>query len=162
MQITSHFSTSEFERSQTAARAGIEIHVLPATDIWRNVQALCEHVLEPLRSLLGDKPIIISSGYRPEKVNRLVGGAPDSQHVYGQAADMTVPGMTDYDLAHFAYASDLPFDQLIYEFGRWVHISYNRSAKPRRDVLTSYYQASGGVGYVRGIVPIGSIEGARR
>lgn len=162
MQITPHFSTAEFCRSQTAARAGISIQIQAGTDIWRNVQALCEHVLEPLRSQLGDKPIIISSGYRPEAVNDLIGGADNSQHTKGEAADINVHGLTDYDLAHAVYASDLPFDQCIYEFGRWVHVSYTRDRKPRREVLTAYADGEGNAHYARGIVAIASIEGARR
>lgn len=161
MHITDHFTTAEFCRSQTAARAGIEIRISPGTDIWKSVTALCNKILEPLRSQLGDKPILISSGYRPEAVNDLVGGAPDSQHTKGEAADINVHGITDYDLAHIVYASELPFDQLIYEFGRWVHVSYSRHHKPRRDVLTAYADGEGNTHYVRGIVAIASIDGAR-
>lgn len=162
MRITQHFSTAEFERSQTAARAGIEIHVIPGTDIWTNVKALCTHVLEPLRDLL-DKPIIISSGYRPEAVNDLVGGAPDSQHTKGQAADFHVDGIADYDLAQFVAASGLPYDQCIYEFGRWVHVSYDPGrAQQRGDVLTAWADGEGNTHYAQGVVAIASIEGARR
>lgn len=162
MHITPHFTTAEFERSQTAARAGISIHVQPGTDIWRNVAALCEHILEPLRAAIGETPILISSGYRPDPVNDLVGGAPNSQHTTGEAADISAIGMTDYDLAHLVYASELPFDQCIYEFGRWVHVSYTRHRKPRREALTSYCDGEGNVFYAPGIVAIASLDGARR
>jgi hypothetical protein len=161
MQLTPHFSTAEFERSQSAARAGIPIRILPGTDVWLNLAALCERVLEPLRAQIG-KPIIVSSGYRPEAVNDLVGGAPNSQHTLGQAADIVVHGISDYDLATTAAASKLPFDQLIYEFGRWVHLSHDRHRPPRGAVLTAYADAAGKTHYAGGIRALGTIEGANR
>jgi uncharacterized protein YcbK (DUF882 family) len=48
--------------------------------------------LEILRMLLGDKPIIISSGYRCRVYNKAINGAPNSQHMYGKAADIIMQG----------------------------------------------------------------------
>lgn len=51
------------------------------------------YYLEDVRSLFGNPSIIINSGYRPPSVNRAVGGASNSQHLYGAAADIVVGGI---------------------------------------------------------------------
>lgn len=60
--------------------------------------------LEILRKVLGDKPIVIRSGYRCPKHNEKVGGAPKSQHLYGKAADIMVQGITPSEVANIAEA----------------------------------------------------------
>jgi len=50
--------------------------------------------LETLRYRLGNKALIINSGYRSESHNRRVGGAPKSLHLYGKAADIVVRGVS--------------------------------------------------------------------
>jgi uncharacterized protein YcbK (DUF882 family) len=55
--------------------------------------------LEALRHALGDKPINVSSGYRCLNHNRAVGGSPRSQHLYGNAADIYVSGISPKELA---------------------------------------------------------------
>ena len=52
------------------------------------------HKLEELRYRLGDKAVIINSGYRTPEHNRRVGGASNSQHLYGKAADIVVRGVS--------------------------------------------------------------------
>lgn len=162
MRITEHFAAAEFEHSQIAARAGIEIHIRPGTAVFFDLQALCAQVLEPLRAALGGRPIIISSGYRPAAVNRLIGGVANSQHVTGEAADIVVPGMAPYDVATAAHDLHLPVDQLIYEFGRWTHLSHVRDRGQRGEVLTAYKDAANHTHYADGIQLLGSIKGARR
>ncbi|MCY1185005.1 Peptidase M15 [compost metagenome] len=80
-------------------------------------------------------PIIVSSGFRSEKVNRLIGGSPNSQHVQGLAADFTVIEVTPRETVRRIMESAVPFDQLILEFDDWVHLSVSRGT-PRRQVLT--------------------------
>lgn len=77
------------------------------------------------------KPVTVSSGYRSPKVNAKAGGASTSQHVRGQAADMEIPGVSNYEVALWI-SKNLDFDQLILEFytpgepnSGWVHVSYN-------------------------------------
>jgi len=79
--------------------------------------------LEHVRTLLGDKPIMINSGYRSKAVNDAVGSSEKSQHRVGCAADFRVPGMTPDAVVRAILASDLFFDQVIREFDSWTHIS---------------------------------------
>ena len=86
MLITPHFTFDEMTVSQLAARDGFDN--TPPPEARANLLLLC-CALEQVRALF-DAPIIVSSGYRSEKVNRLIGGAVSSQHVQGLAADFTV------------------------------------------------------------------------
>lgn len=84
MKLTEHFTLEEMCRSETARRQGLpnvpqECHV-------RKLQNLCRQVLEPTRHHFG-VPLRVTSGYRCEAVNRMVGGVPNSQHRQGEAAD---------------------------------------------------------------------------
>ncbi len=56
--------------------------------VEQNLLALVEHVLDPARERLG-MPIIVNSGYRCPKHNAEVGGVKNSQHLKGEAADIT-------------------------------------------------------------------------
>ncbi len=124
MQLSEHFSLDEFTLSQTAVRNGI-LNV-PDEFAINNLKALSTNLLEPLRKTL-NKEIHISSGYRSHRVNKLVGGAKESQHIYGMAADISAKGMSTEELYQFIKSSGLSFDQLIQEFDRWVHVSYSIS-----------------------------------
>ena len=98
-----------------------------------------------MRALFG-APIIVSSGFRSEKVNRLIGGATNSQHVQGLAADFTVIEVSPRETVRRISESAVPFDQLILEFDRWVHLSV-APGTPRRQVLT----IRKGSGYLAGL-----------
>lgn len=82
-----HFTFAEFMRSETAAKKGIE-NVIPNICVESNITALVDRILDPLREFLGF-PVIITSGYRSPALNRAVGGSKNSQHMSGQAADIT-------------------------------------------------------------------------
>lgn len=97
-----------------------------------NMLNLIVYCLQPLRNKVG-KPIIITSGYRCQKVNKLVGGVSNSQHQTGQAVDFTIKGMTVAQAVEYIKISGIEFDQLINEYGAWVHISYNKGHN-RKDV----------------------------
>lgn len=88
---------------------------------------LVNNVLDPLREAYG-KPIIVTSGYRCQKLNKAVGGAASSQHILGQAADIRSKEDTPEEnkkLFDLIVRLKLPFDQLINEYGyNWVHVSY--------------------------------------
>lgn len=130
MNLSKHFTLEEFLDSNTARRRGID-NSAPAEHV-DNMRALCVAILQPVRDYYG-KPVGITSGYRSAALNRAVGGSKTSQHSFGQAADFHVKG---FQIGHtFSYIanSGLPFDQLIYEFGGWVHCSYG--PRNRRQIL---------------------------
>jgi hypothetical protein len=94
-------------------------------------------LLEDIKILLGNKPIMVNSAFRSKQVNDAVGSKDTSQHRIGCAADIRVPNMTPDEVVRAVIASDLPFDQIIREFDRWTHISVPNTAesKPRRQAL---------------------------
>jgi hypothetical protein len=134
-RLSRHFRLRELIASPTADEHGIEIRVVGNSPVYRRLVALVDCVLEPLRRELG-RPVYVTSGYRPPKLNELVGGAPDSQHTSGEAADIGVDRLSPYEVAEAIQRLDLPVDQCIYEFGRWVHVSYG--TRQRREYLTAY------------------------
>lgn len=79
LRLTKHFCLSEFTRSATAIRYGINNQ--PSEQQVQRLQALCQQVLEPLRRRFG--VIRITSGYRSPELNVRVGGVPNSQHTLG-------------------------------------------------------------------------------
>ena len=126
-----NFKMSELIYSETAVKNNI--NNMPDINSLDNLLNLIYYCLQPARELLG-APIIITSGYRNPLVNRLVGGVNSSQHTKGQAADFTVSGITPSQIISIIKTSKIEFDQLINEYDKWVHISYNKG-KNRREVL---------------------------
>lgn len=127
-----YFSIEEMTKSNTATAKGIDN--TPDQTITDNLTKLIEAVLDPLREWYG-KPIIVNSGYRCEALNKAIGGAKSSQHMLGEAADITV-GSKEENEKLFDYIKDnLEFDQLINESDfSWVHVSY-REGRLRKQVL---------------------------
>ncbi len=122
--LTKNFFLRELLVSQTAVRKGIKEQFNPGDEIVKNLTALCANVLQPLRDQLR-LSLSVSSGYRCERVNLAIGGVTKSQHQFGQAADINVPGKSVEWLYQKIKKSGLPFDQLIQEFNSWVHVSFN-------------------------------------
>lgn len=107
----------------------------------RNLTALVSAVLDPLRERWG-RPITVTSGYRSPQLNRLVGGAPDSQHTKGEAADITAGTPADNARLGRLAAQLGAFDQLIFEQSNpqcteaaWIHVSWKRVGENRRQIL---------------------------
>ena len=97
----------------------------------------CQMLLEPARIAVG--PIIVNSGFRNSRVNRLVGGVSSSQHLCGQAADIRPKDPAQFQrLVDFLKASPYS-DQLLTGSG-WLHISWNPFAQPRHIVRIGYYR----------------------
>ena len=146
MQLTKHFSLDEMTVSQTASRLGIENKCPPhlISTLIRTAEGL-----EDIRARV-KCPIIVTSGYRSEALNKAIGGSENSQHVLAEAADIICPGFgsaTALAILIGANIKELRVDQLILEFGRWVHVSF--TAGPiRNNILTI---ASKEEGYVTGI-----------
>lgn len=137
MQLSKNFHLSELTVSQTAARHGLNNK--PNVQAQKNLDRLCDTVLQPLRDALG-QPIIVTSGYRSPEVNRRVGGSATSAHCYGCAADIHVPGMSSIELMKKIHSLKLPVDQVIEEFGQWVHVGIAIPGnKPRYQYLNARY-----------------------
>ena len=128
--MATYFTLSELVRSDTAAARSIDN--APSHDVIRRLNALMDECLDPVREFWG-KPIGVNSGYRSPALN----GAAASQHMKGEAADITTGSVADnLRLFERIAASAIPFDQLIDENrGRWIHISYRADGKNRMQVL---------------------------
>lgn len=119
-----YFTIEELCESSTADELGIKN--TPDAVAIANMRELVENVLDPLREAWGG-PIKVNSGFRNKQLNIAVGGATNSHHITGMAADLTV-GTKDKNRKLFVLAQQLglPFTQLIDEYGyKWVHISYD-------------------------------------
>ena len=128
---TEHFSSTEFIRSSTADKYHID-NIPEDGEIIENLNNTIIR-MEDIRIRYG-KPIIINSGYRCEKLNKIVGGKPNSQHLKGEAADLR------YNVELLTYIINFcHFDQLIIEKSKntkWIHISFKRdTSKERNQVL---------------------------
>ena len=128
MKLSKDFTSEELTRSTTAKR--LHINNEPSTNELAALSLLAKNILQPLREAWG-QPIVVSSGYRCEKLNKAVGGAKNSQHLFGEAADIhTLSDVPVDNQALFATAVCLVRDgrinvgQLIDEYGyNWIHIS---------------------------------------
>ena len=127
-QLSEHFSLQEMIHSATAKRLGIDN--TPPEAVIDMLRDLCQNTLDPLRRVAG-MPLIVSSGYRCKELNEAVKGAEKSQHMLGQAADITTGyRQMNRKLLGYLLMSGIPFDQCIAEkcdaYGcpRGLHISY--------------------------------------
>lgn len=130
--LSPNFEVRELEVSDTAARKNISNKA--TGEVLENLEALCIKILEPVR-LHYRMSVKVTSGYRSPKINKLVGGVSNSQHVVGEAADFTVKGRTVKEVYEYIKNSDLPYDQLIDEYGVWVHVSHKRNGHNRRQAF---------------------------
>lgn len=124
-----YFSYPEFFKSDVAETC--QITNIPdnaqLSQVLGNIKALVFNVLDPLRAKIG-RPIIITSGYRSQRVNELVGGSKTSQHLSGKAADIHIQGYTpqQMDMVYRTIQMYYDFDQLIYYPSKnIIHISWN-------------------------------------
>lgn len=142
--LTEHFTLEEMTLSQAAARAGMDN--TPSPTIVKNLKETCA-LLEAVRKVLGGVPILISSGYRSPALNKAIGGSKTSAHMEGFAADFTAPAFgTPLQVARAISASGLAYDQLIHEFGVWVHIGLRAGALRKEDL-----SIFSGTGYLKGL-----------
>lgn len=128
-----YFTIEEMIKSSTATAKRIDN--TPNQTVIDSLTKLIEAILDPLREWYG-KPIRVNSGYRCKALNKAVGSkAKNSQHLYGEAADITA-GSKEENEKLFNYIKDnLEFDQLINESDfSWVHVSY-REGRLRKQVL---------------------------
>lgn len=133
IKLTEHFTNEEMCVTST------QFPNVPTMENLIALTILCAKVLEPAREFM-KAPLRVNSGYRNWAVNDAVKGSKTSQHMKGEAADITC-----YDNAKlFGYIlKNLDFDQLIWEKGNknfpaWVHVSYNRLGNNRKQVIYNY------------------------
>ena len=145
MQLSPHFSLAELTVSARAKREGI--NNTPTGQDLDNLRRLAA-TLEDVRTLLGNRPIIVTSAYRSPALNAATPNASKtSAHRLGLAADFTCPQFgTVTQVARAIANSGVVFDQLIHEYGTWVHLGLS-VGKPRRQLL----QIREGTGYLPGL-----------
>lgn len=138
IKITENISLNELLASETATRKGIDN--IPNGTVLKNLIEASNNLWQPVRDYLC-YPIVINSGYRSERLNRAIGGAKNSSHLYGLAIDFVVPGFGDTRkiikaLNQFFKEKNIAFDQLILEYpnspNSWVHLGYKHSSGAQR------------------------------
>ena len=142
MKLSDNLSLAEATYSVTALRKGI-VNEPTATHLIA-LKEVAKNIFQPCRNHFG-KPLRVTSGYRSEELNDLIGGSKSSQHSKGEALDLDAQvygGFTNREL--FLFIKDhLTFDQLIGEFPddmgefAWVHCSYKAEGN-RGEVLVAY------------------------
>lgn len=137
-KITEHFTVFEVASSDTALKLNIDNR--PTAQVLHNATLLAKNILEKVR-IHFDKPVNIHSFYRSPNLNHAIGGVKPnpqkgikgSQHMYGEAADITVKEHSVQEVFDYI-RRNLIYDQVIQE-GTWVHVSFNPVGKNRKQSL---------------------------
>lgn len=134
MYTPKYFTLQEMTASSTADSLGI-VNTIPDDEIKNNIMSLIMKVLDPVREKYG-QAIRINSGYRSPQLNAAVGGSNSSQHVKGQAADLTTGTKDGNKILFDIIREHGEYDQLIDESDfAWVHVSYKRIGYNRKQIL---------------------------
>jgi len=138
-KLSPHFRLREFERSQIANRFDID-NTVQEKQIYNNLILLCENVLEPIRKHYG-VPISPTSGYRCLELNRKLRSSDKSQHIKGQATDIELSIVSNYELGVWI-KDNLEYDTVLLEFFKkdvpssgWIHVSYISKENNRKRAL---------------------------
>ena len=144
-KLSKNFSLEELVFSITANNQGI--NNTPNAEAKAALKRLAVEVLQPIRDAWG-QPIVISSGYRCPKLNKVVGGVANSQHILGQAADIKATNPADNGklftcIKRLVQQGKIKTGQLIWEYGtkkipKWVHVSLPRVGKQNNQILYYY------------------------
>ena len=125
-----HFTLSELKKSVTADKLGINNNI--PLSIIPNLEILINQVLNPIAEYM-DVPIFVNSGYRCPLLNKAVGGVAGSQHVLGQAADITTRSRENDLIMERYIEENLVFDQMIV-YKNFIHISY-KTIGNRKEII---------------------------
>ncbi|MDD2475164.1 MAG: D-Ala-D-Ala carboxypeptidase family metallohydrolase [Dysgonamonadaceae bacterium] len=129
MKITNNFTLTELTTTSTGLTNKPNKQEIAA------LITLCGEVLQPARDIFGEA-IHVNSGFRSHAVNRAVGGAKNSQHLLGEAADITALSRKGNKKLFEIIRDNLSFDQLINEQNfSWIHVSYKSKEENRKQVL---------------------------
>ena len=136
MYIPKRFSLRELLRSEVAEKAGwVDV---PSFQVVYNLSELCRLILDPIAIEYG-RAVVVTSGWRSDRLNRAVGGVETSQHKVGLAADIRPLIMGDFkifcdDILELINQGKIVPDQvIIYRRGRFVHISWRN--EPRKEIF---------------------------
>ncbi len=131
MNLSAHFTLEEGTYSETAVRMHIDNQ--PSALQLQNMKVAAEH-LELVREVTG--PMRVNSWLRLPAVNEAVGGSKISSHMDGWAIDCSSSTHTPYELCQLVKKAGIHFDQMIHEYGRWMHISF--APEMRQQELTIF------------------------
>ena len=131
-----NFSIKELCHSDTAIKNGIKN--IPSVEVCDNLLNLIFYVLQPVRDKFG--AIQITSGFRCEQLNKLVGGVITSNHKYGCAADI-YPLKASFKQVYDYIVNNLDYDECFIETNKqgvkWLHVAY-RKAQNRKKHNSNY------------------------
>lgn len=137
MQLTPNFTLEEL--CTTNKKDLLELNINEAKKQMGRMYQLAGFA-QRIREIIR-KPIIVTSGFRCVKLNNAVGGSLTSQHLLAEALDIKVSGKTSKELIQMLIASDLKYDQIIWETSgnaSWAHVSIG-SKKEKLRYLNGKY-----------------------
>lgn len=131
--MAKYFTLQELTRSRAAEERRIDNTPPPQAKLA--LSTLATSLLDPVREMWG-RPITVNSGFRSPVLNKAVGGSANSQHMKGEAADITTGSPEgNRRLFDMIAASGIEFDQMIDEKDySWLHLSY-RTGNNRQNIL---------------------------
>lgn len=152
MKLTENFTLEELTYSATAQRLGIDN--TPSEGVVNKLRTLCKTVLQPIRKKYG-KSIVVTCGYRCPKLNKVVGGASTSDHMYGNAADIRSVSDTKADnkalfdlIIGMVKKKEIQVKQVIDEFGYdWIHVSYQDGRTTKKNQILRAVKVNGKTTY---------------
>ena len=133
-KLSAHFTLWEMIRSHKAAKLNLyHLQLAITPEQIRKLKLICDNILEPLRAHI-NSPITINNGFRSKKINTLVGGVWNSEHIDGEAVDFECNDMQKA----FDYIKDnCEFRQLINEYDfDWIHVSYDEKDNKKQILKT--------------------------
>ena len=135
--LSDHFTLEEMTASEMARK--MHIDNTPPDSAIKNLKILCTQVLEPARQRYGH-PLTITSGFRCLKLNRLVGGQPNSYHLKGMAADIRISDLLAAkrlaELLNDQQLCDLVLVEYSRAGGQWLHVQFSRN--PRHKINLTF------------------------
>lgn len=135
--LSEHFTLEEMTQSETARK--FRIDNTPPESAIKNLKILCTQVLEPARAKFG-QPLVVSSGYRCIKLNRLVGGVPNSYHTKGMAADLLLQDFKKAnrlaELLNQQQLCDIVLLEHSRNGGQWLHVQFSQN--PRHKINLNF------------------------
>lgn len=137
--FTKNFTYEELIYSPTANR--LKLDNTPTEQQKANLKKLAIEILQPIRDAWGSS-IVVTSGFRSTKVNKVIGGVSTSQHCSGSAADLKVGGISQNKklfelITTLIKNGKIQVGQLINEYNySWIHVSLPRKGKKNNQIFS--------------------------